>query len=245
MDYYRLYQQQFKTLDASSGRVTRSASAYRRPAGAGASPEPKPCSAALIGLAFLRYDVHAYRVVAGGYSGSGTLPTIKPLQRLPHPHTITLRYNLSRRVGSLGGGTQRRLSQDVHEVPRRLRGASDAAHGFLAVWASPASTYPAQHAAVAAAGKASTLWQIDEIAETLMPFLADGGQAAGEPEGQEPQGQEGHAGGIDVNGPPIVVHHADVVNVYNAPVTINNYLAAAPKADTSEKDGIGEEVVTE
>ena len=160
----------------------------------------------------------AYRVVAGGYSGSGTLPTIKPLQRLPHPHTITLRYNLSRRVGSLGGGTQRRLSQDVHEVPRRLRGASDAAHGFLAVWASPASTYPAQHAAVA---------------------------AAGEPEGQEPQGQEGHAGDIAVNGPPIVVHHADVVNVYNAPVTINNYLAAAPKADTSEKDGTGEEVVTE
>ena len=72
-----------------------------------------------------------------------------------------------------------------------------------------------------------------------MPYLVAGGQPAEAPEGQEPQGQEGHAGGIDVNGRPIVVHHADVVNNYNAPVTINNYLAAAPVVDASENDGTG------
>ena len=90
-----------------------------------------------------------------------------------------------------------------------------------------------------------TAWQVDEIAETLMPFLVAGGPPPEEPEGQEPQGQEGHVSGIDVNGRPVVVHHADVVNVYNAPVTINNYLAAAPVVDASENDGTAEEVDAE
>ena len=65
-----------------------------------------------------------------------------------------------------------------------------------------------------------TAWQLDEIAETLMPFLVDGDQSA-----DEPEGQEGDVSGIDVGGRPIVVHHADVANVYHAPVTVNNYHA--------------------
>ena len=65
-----------------------------------------------------------------------------------------------------------------------------------------------------------TACQLDEIAETLMPFLADGGQAA-----DEPEGQEGDVSGLDVGDRPIVVHHADVVNMYHAPVTVNNYHA--------------------
>ena len=89
-----------------------------------------------------------------------------------------------------------------------------------------------------------TAWQLDEIAETLMPFLADGDQSA-----DELEGQEGDVSGIDVGGRPIVVHHADVVNVYHAPVTVNNYHApvtinnyhVAPGVEASAGDAYGAE----
>ena len=82
-----------------------------------------------------------------------------------------------------------------------------------------------------------TAWLVDEIAETLMPFLAnDGGDDDEEPEllldlpkpGPKPDqpGRVECIGNVDVSGRPAEVHHADVVNVYNAPVTINNYDAA-------------------
>ena len=43
---------------------------------------------------------------------------------------------------------------------------------------------------------------------------------------------------LNVSGRPLEVRHADVVNVYQAPVTINNnnYYAAAPDADDSEEE---------
>ena len=83
-------------------------------------------------------------------------------------------------------------------------------------------------------------WLVDEIAETLMPFLVAAGQPAEEPEGQEDDVRE-----INVDGRPLVVHHADVVNNYNAPVTINNYGVSAPEADASKEDATGEEVDTD
>lgn len=90
-----------------------------------------------------------------------------------------------------------------------------------------------------------TARQLDEIAETLMPFLADGGQAAGEPQGQEPEGQKADVHEINLNGLPLEVRHADVVNVYNAPVTIN-YYRVAPKDEDSAGDADGaEEAPTE
>ena len=78
-----------------------------------------------------------------------------------------------------------------------------------------------------------TAWLVDETAETLMPFQANGGDDDDEPEllsdlstpGPKPDqpGQAKRIGNVDVSGRPAEVHHADVVNVYNAPVTINNY----------------------
>ena len=99
-----------------------------------------------------------------------------------------------------------------------------------------------------------TAWQLDEIAETLMPFLVASGPSADEPEDQESEGQAGDVSVTDVGGRPIVVHHADVVNMYHAPVTINNYHAAvtinnyrvAPEAEDSAGDADGaEEALTE
>ena len=89
-----------------------------------------------------------------------------------------------------------------------------------------------------------TAWLVDEIAETLMPFLANGGDDEEEPEllpdmpkpGPKPDqpGQAKRIGNMDASGRPAEVHHADVVNVYNAPVTINNSYGAAPQEDTAE-----------
>ena len=79
-----------------------------------------------------------------------------------------------------------------------------------------------------------TAWLVDEIAEVLMPFLANGGDDEPEllphlpkprPKPDQP-GQAKRIGNLDASGRPAEVHHADVVNVYNAPVTINNHGAA-------------------
>ena len=86
-----------------------------------------------------------------------------------------------------------------------------------------------------------TAWLVDEIAEALMPFLANGDgdddqlemqPDISEPEPNQPEMPE-RVGNLDVSTRPAEVHHADVVNVYNAPVTINNN-AAAPQEDTAE-----------
>ena len=83
-----------------------------------------------------------------------------------------------------------------------------------------------------------TAWLVDETAETLMPFLAngDGDDDDDQPEllpdlpepGPKPDqpGLAERIGNVDLSGRPAEIHHADVVNVYQAPVTINNYGAA-------------------
>ena len=73
-----------------------------------------------------------------------------------------------------------------------------------------------------------TAWLVDEIAEVLMPFLANGDDDELEllpdlPKPGPKPDQPGRAERIDVSGRPAEVRHADVVNVYQAPVTINNY----------------------
>ena len=80
-----------------------------------------------------------------------------------------------------------------------------------------------------------TAWLVDEIAEALMPFLASNAQVSPPTEKQE----EADVHELNVSGRPPEVRHADVVNVYQAPVTINNnnnYYAAAPDADDSEEE---------
>ena len=76
-----------------------------------------------------------------------------------------------------------------------------------------------------------TAWLVDEIAETLMPFLANGDDDQPEllPDLPEPgpkpdqPGKAERISNVDVRGRPAEVHHTDVVNVYQAPVPINNY----------------------
>ena len=81
-----------------------------------------------------------------------------------------------------------------------------------------------------------TAWLVDEIAEALMPFLASNAQVSPPTEKQEEE--EADVRELNVSGRPLEVLHADVVNVYQAPVTINNnnYYAAAPDADDSEEE---------
>ena len=75
-------------------------------------------------------------------------------------------------------------------------------------------------------------WMVDEIAEVLMPFLVAAGQPAEEPEGQKADVRE-----INVDGRPFEVNHADVVNNYHGPVTMNNYYGTpAPEADATEEE---------
>ena len=76
-----------------------------------------------------------------------------------------------------------------------------------------------------------TAWLVDEIAETLMPFLVSNAPLALSTE--EPE-EEADVRELNVTGRPIEVRHADVVNVYQAPVTINNYYGAAPPVDVTE-----------
>ena len=77
-----------------------------------------------------------------------------------------------------------------------------------------------------------TAWLVDEIAETLMPFLVSNAPLALSTE--EPE-EEADVRELNVTGRPIEVRHADVVNVYQAPVTINNYYGAAPPVDVTEE----------
>ena len=77
-----------------------------------------------------------------------------------------------------------------------------------------------------------TAWLVDEIAETLMPFLVSNAPLALSTE--EPE-EEADLRELNVTGRPIEVRHADVVNVYQAPVTINNYYGAAPPVDVTEE----------
>ena len=77
-----------------------------------------------------------------------------------------------------------------------------------------------------------TAWLVDEIAETLMPFLVSNAPLARSTE--EPE-EEADVRELNVTGRPIEVRHADVVNVYQAPVTINNYYGAAPPVDVTEE----------
>ena len=81
-----------------------------------------------------------------------------------------------------------------------------------------------------------TAWLVDEIAEALMPFLASNAQVSPPTEKQEEE--EADVRELNVSGRPLEVLHADVVNVYQAPVTINNnnYYAAAPVDVTEEVD---------
>ena len=79
-----------------------------------------------------------------------------------------------------------------------------------------------------------TAWLVDEIAEALMPFLASNAQVSLPVEKPE---EEADVHELNVSGRPAEVRHADVVNVYQAPVTINYYYyAAAPDADDSEEE---------
>ena len=80
-----------------------------------------------------------------------------------------------------------------------------------------------------------TGWLVDEIAWALMPFLASNAQVSLPAEDPE---VEADVHELNVSGRPPEVRHADVVNVYQAPVTINNhyYYAAAPDADDSEEE---------
>ena len=84
-----------------------------------------------------------------------------------------------------------------------------------------------------------TAWLVDEVAEALMPFLRNGDDdQPNRPEpGPKPDqpGQAERVAIMDLTGRPLEVRHADVVNVYQAPVTINNYRAAVPEADASEE----------
>ena len=88
-----------------------------------------------------------------------------------------------------------------------------------------------------------TAWLVDEVAEALMPFLRNGDDdqpdlLPNRPEpGPKPDqpGQAERVAIMDLTGRPLEVRHADVVNVYQAPVTINNYRAAVPEADASEE----------
>ena len=77
-----------------------------------------------------------------------------------------------------------------------------------------------------------TAWLVDEIAETLMPFLVSNAPLVLSTE--EPE-EEADVRELNVTGRPIEVRHADVVNVYQAPVTINNYYGAAPPVDVTEE----------
>ena len=81
-----------------------------------------------------------------------------------------------------------------------------------------------------------TAWLVDEIAEALMPFLASNAQVSPPTEKQEEEEANVHE--LNVSGRPPQVRHADVVNVYQAPVTINYYYyyAAAPDVDDSEEE---------
>ena len=89
-----------------------------------------------------------------------------------------------------------------------------------------------------------TAWLVDEIAETLMPFLANGDDDDDQPEllpdlpepGPKPDqpGLAERIGNVDLSGRPAEIHHADIVNVYQAPVTINNY-GAAMEVESSEE----------
>ena len=82
-----------------------------------------------------------------------------------------------------------------------------------------------------------TAWLVDEIAEALMPFLASNAQVSPPTEKQQEE-EEADVHELNVSGRPLEVRHADVVNVYQAPVTINNnyYYAAAPDTDDSEEE---------
>ena len=88
-----------------------------------------------------------------------------------------------------------------------------------------------------------TVWMVDEIAKVLMPFLTSNARLAMPAE--EPEKEESDVRELDVHGRPVEVRQADVVNVYNAPVTINNYYAApALEADASD-DATTEEVTND
>ena len=80
-----------------------------------------------------------------------------------------------------------------------------------------------------------TAWLVDEIAEALMPFLASNAQVSPPTEKQQEEEEEADVHELNVSGRPVEVRHADVVNMYLAPVTINNYYAAALDADDSEE----------
>ena len=88
-----------------------------------------------------------------------------------------------------------------------------------------------------------TAWMVDAIAEALMPFLANANdQLEMLPDRPEPGPKPDQAGlakrinDVDVSGSPAEVHHADVVNVYQAPVTINNYGVSAPEGGAPEEE---------
>ena len=74
-----------------------------------------------------------------------------------------------------------------------------------------------------------TAWMVDEIAETLMPFLASNAQLS-----LLDQEQSADVCEVKVSGRPAEVRHADVVNICQAPVTINNY-GAQVEASSSEE----------
>lgn len=53
------------------------------------------------------------------------------------------------------------------------------------------------------------------------------------PAEKAPEGQDAALHELNLTGQPVGVRHADVVNVYNAPVTINNnYVAPAAEVPT-------------
>ena len=89
------------------------------------------------------------------------------------------------------------------------------------------------------------IW-LESTNQALMPFLGNG--VDDQPEllpnipGTEPKpGQSGMAkpiGNVDASDRPAEVHHADVGNVYNAPVTINN-CGTAIEGDSQGEAGTG------
>lgn len=81
-----------------------------------------------------------------------------------------------------------------------------------------------------------TAWMVDEIAEALMPFLGANGDA--KPQQVMDLGiEETDQAEINVSGRPAAVRHADVVNVYEGPVTIYNCSHVAPDASVDEAEG--------
>lgn len=64
----------------------------------------------------------------------------------------------------------------------------------------------------------------------MLPDLPRPGPKPGQP------GRAERISNVDVNGRPAEVHHADVVNVYNAPVVINNYSAEVEAQASEEVD---------